>query len=365
MRFLFGICSWGLGHASRSLPIIRKVIKEGHMVTVVSSGRALNMLQQELGDEATFVNLADYNPPETLNPSFFVPSTILHFPVYLRSMFREHDFVRRFIWSRHVDAIFSDNRFAFYSRDIPSYFMSHQLRILNPLRNVALENGTEFYNQYFLKRYAGVLVPDFREDGLSGRLAHNLSRIDEKHVNYVGVISEFSYYQTPQDIDVFLSISGPEPHRTYFEHKVRKQLEGFGGNVVVTLGKPEASVQEGPNLSSYLRRVERENILNRSRLVVARSGYSTLMDLFALRKKGFLVPTPGQSEQEYLAKFHMDRGTFYCVSEKELDLPNQLEKALAFHPPRMKYSSERAIQNAMDVIMQTAKVEQAQIISAR
>ncbi len=365
MKFLFGICSWGLGHASRSLPIIRKITKEGHIVTVVSSGRALNMLQQELGDEASFVNLADYNPPETLNPGFFVPSTILHFPLYFRSMFREHDFVRRFISSRHVDAIFSDNRFAFYSRDVPSYFMSHQLRILNPLNNVALENGTEFYNEYFLKRYVGVLVPDFEEDGLAGRLAHGLSRIDEKHVNYVGVISEFNYFQTTQDIDVFLSISGPEPHRTYFEHKVRKQLEGFGGKVVVTLGKPEAGSLEGPNLKSYLRRRERENILNRARLVVARSGYSTLMDLFALRKKGFLVPTPGQSEQEYLAKFHMERGTFYCVSERELDLPNQLEKALAFLPPRMKYPSEKAIQKAVDIITQTTKVEQAQMISVR
>lgn len=365
MRFLFGVCSWGLGHASRSLSIIRKIIEEGHVVTVVSSGRALNMLQQELGDEATFASLEDYNPPETLNPSFFVPSTVLHFPVYFRSMFHEHDFVRRFLWSRRVDAIFSDNRFAFYSRDVPSYFMGHQLRILNPLGNVALENGTEFYNQYFLKRYAGVLVPDFEEDGLAGRLAHDLSRIDERRLNYIGVISEFSYYETAQDLDVFISISGPEPHRTSFEHKLRKQLEGFDGKVVVTLGKPEFYVQEGPNLKGYLGRKERENLLNRSRIVVARSGYSTLMDLFSLRKRGFLIPTPGQSEQEYLAKYHMERRTFYCISERELDLPNQLEKALAFHPPALKYPSEKAVQKAVDVITQTAKIEQAQMISAK
>ncbi len=365
MRFLFGICAWGLGHATRTLPIIRKAVNEGHRVTVVSSGRALNLLQRELGESVLFIGLEDYNPPETLNPSFLVPATLLRFPEYLRSMFREKDFVRRFIMNRKIDVIFSDNRFAFYSREVPSYFMGHQLRILNPLGNIALENGTEIYNNYFLKRYAGILVPDFAEDGLAGRLAHDLSRIEKSRISYTGALSEFNYQAIPQDLDLFVSISGPEPHRTSFEHVVRKQLEGFKGKVVVTLGKPGENAQEESNVRSYLGRKERENLLNRSKIVVARSGYSTLMDLFSLRKRGLLIPTPGQLEQEYLANYHMQRKTFYCVSEKELDIPNQLDKALAFYPPAPKYSSEKAAEMAFDIITQTVKLEQPQMISVR
>ena len=355
MRMLFGVCAWGLGHATRTLPIIRRVVREGHVVTVVSSGRALSMLRQELGNSVTFDVLEDYIPPSTQNPSFLAFATILRFPVYVTAMFHEHDYVRRFIADRRVDVIFSDNRFGFYSRGIPSFFMGHQLRILNPLGNNILENGSEVYNKYFLDRYAGVIVPDFEENGLAGRLAHDLTIFDERRFNYVGVLSEFEYRPRSEDVDVYVSVSGPEPQRSSFERLVWSQLEGFDGRVVISLGKPEAGRDARPNVVTYLSREEREDLLNRSRIVVARSGYSTLMDLFALRKRGFLVPTPGQLEQEYLAKHHTEMGTFYCVREKELDLTSQLERALAFEAPVPEHSPERSVEEAVDVITQTRR----------
>jgi hypothetical protein len=355
MKMLFGVCSWGLGHATRTLPIIRKSIEEGHEVTVVSSGRALSMLKQELGPGPSFARLDDYLPPDTLNSSYLALETLLRFPIYVMAMLHEREFVKRLLAHRKMDVILSDNRFGFYSRDVPSFFMSHQLRILNPLGARVLEDGTEIYNRYFLDRYAGVLVPDFEEDGLAGRLAHGLSIIDEKHLNYIGVLSEFSYHPAVQDVDVFVSISGPEPQRSAFEGLIRKQLYGFEGRVVVSLGKPEDNGHMEPNLRSYLGRVEREELLNRSKIVVARSGYSTLMDLCSLRKRGFLIPTPGQLEQEYLAKHHMERKKFYSVQEKELDFKPQLEEALTFRSPELKYPTERAADNALDVITQTAR----------
>jgi hypothetical protein len=356
MRMLFGVCAWGLGHATRTLPIIRKAAEEGHEVTVVSSGRALSMLHQELGDGPTFARLEDYRPPQTLNPSLLVLGALLRFPAYVTAMFHEHDFVRSFVSEKRTDVVFSDNRFGFYSRQVPSYFMGHQLRILNPLGSRVLEDGTEIYNRYFLRKYAGILVPDFEEDGLAGRLAHGLSIIDEKRLNYVGILSEFSYHPAAEDLDVFVSISGPEPQRSSFERLVRKQLEGFKGRVVVSLGKPEDEARSTPNMRSFLSREDREDLLNRSRIVVARSGYSTLMDLFSLRKRGFLIPTPGQLEQEYLADYHMRRRTFYSVPERELDFPRQLEEALSFEPPVLRYTTEKAVERAMDLITQTAKL---------
>lgn len=354
MRMLFGVCAWGLGHATRTLPIIRKTVEEGHEVTVVSSGRALSMLRRELGDTASYDDIEDYRPPETQNPSFLAFTALLKYPVYLTAMLYEHDYVRKFIAKKKLDVIFSDNRFAFYSREVPSFFMGHQLRILNPLGSRILENGSEVYNKYFLDRYAGVLVPDFEENGLSGRLAHDLSVLDESRLNYVGVLSEFKHRPCAQeDIDLFVSISGPEPQRSSFERLMRRQLEGFEGRVIVSLGEPDVSFNGEPVFKSYLSREEREELLNRSKIVVAKSGYSTIMDLFALRKKGFLVPTPGQLEQEYLARHHMERKTFYCVEEKDLDLPAQIESALAFETPSARCTPERSVDNVLDVITQT------------
>ncbi len=354
MRILFGICAWGLGHATRTLPIIRKTIEEGHEITVASSGRALSVLRQELGEGPAFTRLEDYHPPRTLNPHLLTLATLLHFPAYVRAMLHEHDFVRKLLLKRKIDVIFSDTRFGFYSRDVPSFFMGHQLRILNPLGSTFLEDGTEVYNKYFLDRYAGVLVPDFEENGLAGRLAHDLSIIDERHLNYIGILSEFSYHPMTQDVDVYASISGPEPQRSSFERLVRKQLKGYKGKVVTSLGKPEDNGHNGSGMNSYLSREERENLLNRSKVVVARSGYSTLMDLFALKKRGFLIPTPGQLEQEYLAEHHMRRKTFYSVPERELDLPHQLEAALALKAPEVEYPTDRAAENALEVMTQTA-----------
>lgn len=359
MKMLFGVCAWGLGHATRTLPIIRKTIQEGHEVTVVSSGAALSMLKRELADTASYDDVEDYRPPEIQNPSFLAFATLLKYPVYLTTMLYEHDYVRKFIANTKVDVIFSDNRFAFYSREVPSFFMGHQLRILNPLGSRILENGSEVYNRYFLNRYAGVVVPDFYEDGLSGRLAHDLSVLDESRLNYVGILSEFEYRPgTQEDLDLFVSISGPEPQRSTFERLVRRQLEGFEGRLVVSLGRPDVRSNGESVFKSYLSREEREALLNRSKIVVARSGYSTLMDLLALRKKGFLVPTPGQLEQEYLASYHRAKKTFYCVEESDLDLPAQIESALAFKAPSARWTPERSVENVLDVITQTGRCSQ-------
>lgn len=357
MRLVFGICSWGLGHATRTLPVIRKFIAEGDEVTVVSHGSALTLMRNELGNSTEFVELEDYHPPMLQNPKILAFSTFLSSPAYLFAMRKEHIFVEKLLMKEKVDMIFSDNRFGFYSIRVPSFFMTHQLRILNPLDLHILESGTERFNRWFLNRFTGVLVPDFKEDGLAGRLAHDLSVIKEDDLSYIGVLSDFKHRMLPQDIDVFVSISGFEPQRSMFERLVMKQLKGFEGSAVVSLGKPVESVAESnvKVLGLSLKETQ-EELLNRAKVVVARSGYSTMMDLCALGKKSLLVPTPGQTEQEYLASYHKSRGDYYCVTEDELDIQHQLEEVLSWKPPRPQHSTEQAVENAVGVITGTAAV---------
>jgi UDP-N-acetylglucosamine transferase subunit ALG13 len=358
MRIIFGICSWGLGHATRSLPIIRKFIREKDEVTIVSYGSALSLLRNELGESAEFVELPDYRPPTTRNSRRLALDTLLSCPQYLYAMQREHRYLERLSLDGKVDIVFSDSRYGFYSLHVPSFFMTHQLRFMNPLFLRTLESGSEIFNRWFLDRSAGVLVPDFKENGLAGRLAHGLSVIDEEKLNYIGVLSDFGRRQTPQDIDVFVSISGVEPHRSSFERLVMEQLESIDGNVVVSLGIPAANEVIGnAKVQGLSPRATQEGLLNRARVVVARAGYSTLMDICALGKKSLLIPTPGQTEQEYLAAYHMSRGDYYCVSESELDIPRQLDAVLSRDPPTLQHSTERAVENAIGVMTGTARLD--------
>lgn len=357
MRIIFGICSWGLGHATRSLPIIRKFIREGDEVTVVSFGRALTLLRNELSDSVDFAELSDYQPPSTLNPRRLVLDTFLSTPAYLFAMKREHYFVEKLLSDGKIDAIFSDNRFGFYSLKAPSYFMTHQLRLLNPLGLRGLEAGSETFNRWFLERSAGVIVPDFKEDGLSGRLAHGLSVINEDHLNYIGVLSDFTYRKVPQDLDVLVSVSGFEPQRSVFEELVLKQMEVLEGSSVVSLGRIAESEMRGRiRVQGLSSKEEQEALLNRAKVVVSRSGYSTLMDLCVLQKKALLIPTPGQTEQEYLATYHMNRQTYHCVPEKELSISSQLDAAMACTPPKLQHSVDRAVENAVGVITGTSRL---------
>ncbi len=357
MRIAFGVCSWGLGHATRTLPIIRKFIEEGDEVIVVSHGGALALLRNELDGGARFHELEDYLPPTTQHSKLMTLDACLSIPKYIYTMKKEHEFVEKLLVKEKIDAIFSDNRFGFYSIRVPSFYMTHQLRIMNPMGMHTLESATERLCAWLANRLAGLMVPDFENDGLAGRLAHGLSVIDENDVRYIGALSDFERRSGDEDIDVFASISGPEPQRTFFERIVLEQLKDFHGKAVVSLGK-RAETRKYGNLEvrGLTTKSERENLLNRSRLIIARSGYSTIMDMCALGKKSLLVPTPGQTEQEYLAGYHMDRKNYFCVEERGLDLRKQLGTVKSWDPPRLQHSIAKSVENAVGAITQTASV---------
>jgi UDP-N-acetylglucosamine:LPS N-acetylglucosamine transferase len=136
-----------------------------------------------------------------------------------------------------------------------------------------------------------------------------------------------------QDIDVFFSVSGIEPQRGLLEELVREALPKLSGRIVVTLGKPGDGdgVREvdGATVYDYLNREHQAEMLNRAKLVMTRSGYTTLMELAALGRRALFVATPGQSEQEYLARFHRDKGYVWSEEQKHLDLLRDLERARA------------------------------------
>ena len=358
MKIIYAVCSWGLGHATRSLPVIRKLIKENNEVTIISNGRSLELLKKELGDNIDYFDVPDYPMLLSENSRQFMAKSVVYWPSFIARMESGLQKLKEILENRKCDRVISDARYDMYSRKIPSFFISHQIRIMNPLRIKMFEKGSEIFNLFFFKRFAGVIVPDFKEDNLSGELSHNLKRIDENKLHYVGVLSDFKKKQTKKDIDYLISISGPEPQRTILEEKLLPQLDDLEGKIIITLGKTENKDKfNTKNIETYsfLSKEKREDFLNRSKIVISRSGYSTILDLAVIGTKALMTPRPGQIEQEYLGQYHNKKGSFYSVNQNNINLKRDVEKAKKTTGVKRKCDVDKSVENIIRVINSVEK----------
>jgi len=358
MKIIYAVCSWGLGHATRSLPVIRKFIAEGNEVAIISNGRTLELLKKELGDNIEYFDIPDYPMLLSENSRQFMAKSIIYWPTFIARMESGLQRLKKILENRKCDRIISDARYDMYSRTIPSFFISHQMRIMNPLRLKMFERGSEIFNLFFFKRFAGIIVPDYIEDNLSGDLSHNLIKINENKLHYVGVLSDFKKKQMKKDIDYLISISGPEPQRTLLEEKLLPQLDDLKGNTIVTLGKTESMDKlnkKGIETYSFLSKEKREDFLNRSKLVISRSGYSTILDLAVIGTKALITPTPGQVEQEYLGQYHNKKGTFYSVQQEKIELIKDVEIAKKMSGVKRKCDVDKSVENIINIVATVEK----------
>jgi len=358
MKIIYGVCSWGLGHATRSLPLMRKLIDENNKITIIANGRSLELLKKELGEDIEYIDIPDYPMLLSENSRQFMAKSVIYWPLFIRKMQSGLSTLTKMLETRECDVIISDARYDIYSKKIPSFFISHQMRIMNPLRIKMLETGSEIFNLYFFKRFRGVIVPDYKEDNLSGNLSHNLSKIDEEKIHYVGVLSDFKRKIAKKDIDYLISISGPEQQRTLLEKKLLSQIDQLDGNIVITLGKTEKKDnlnRKNIETYSFLTKEKREDFLNRSKLVISRSGYSTILDLTVIGAKALMIPTPGQIEQEYLSQYHNKKGTFYSVNQSNIDLKKDVEIAKKTTGIKRKCDVKKTVENIINVISSTEK----------
>jgi len=353
MEIIYGVCSWGLGHATRSLPVMRKLISENHHLTVISNGRSLEVLKKELGEKVLYVDIPDYPMLLSENTRQFLAKSMMYWPVFIKRIEDGLAQLQKILEKQHYDCIISDSRYDMYSKKIPSFFISHQMRIMNPLQIKLFERAMERFNLFFFKRFIGIMVPDYKENNLSGDLSHNLKRIDEDSIHYVGVLSDFTKRPLKKDIDYLISISGPEPQRSMLEEKIAAHASELEGNVVMTLGKAEKySIVKKQHLTTYtfVTKELREELLNKAKLVVSRSGYSTIMDVAVVGTKALFIPTPGQIEQEYLGQYHNALGTFYSVSQDAIDLKSDVKKAAEKTGITRECDVKKTLENILGVL---------------
>jgi uncharacterized protein (TIGR00661 family) len=352
MKILFGICSWGLGHATRDLPLIQRILKEGHNLTLVAKGRSLHLLKEEFGKNCSYLKIPDYSSPYS-EKKFQVGKFVGYFPIYLEEIVQEHNRIKKLLKGKGYERIISDNRFGIYDKEVPSYFISHQLRFIAPSRVKLFERATEGFNYSWKRSFCKFLVPDYKENPLSGDLSHNLRFFKDSKVEYLGILSSLKKQDLEEDIDYFISLSGPEPQRTVLERKILSQVFSLKGKVFVALGKPEEHKEEikgNVHILSFLPRERQEEIMNRAKLVITRPGYTTLMELAFLKKKALLIPTPGQTEQIYLASYHKDKGNFYSVSQDELNLIENVEEAKKYKGFHCRPREGNAVDKFMEIV---------------
>jgi glycosyl transferase family 28/glycosyl transferase family 1 len=331
MRILYAVCGWGLGHATRSLPILRRLV-DTHDVVLYAEGPALALLRAEL--PAARVRSEEAVPYPNIFGRGLPVRFFARLPALVRALCAEHARVEALVASERIDLVVSDSRLGASSRRVPSFLISHHLKQLAPRGLRAAERLTEAVMWRAVHaRFRRILVPDVAVDGgLSGRLAHELRFFRPDELRYVGPLSDVTRQPVARDLDTLVILGGPEPSRTEIEERLLPELARLRGRTVVLRGMPGRDapwplpqVEARPHAT----KPERDRLFSAARVIVGRSGYSTVMDVATAGARAVFVPMPGQTEQEYLAARFDALGLAHGVSERHVDLEHDVAVAAA------------------------------------
>ncbi len=292
--------NWGLGHATRCIPIIRELEKNGFTPIIASDGIASKILEKEF-PHLRLLNLPSYEIEYAKNGADFKWKLIKNSPKMIDAIFTEKKIVKQWIKEYNLHGIISDNRLGVHSKKVPSVFITHQLNVLSGKTTWISSK----LHQHFIKKFTECWIPDIeKQPNLTGKLGH--LKKNKLNLTYLGPLSRLEQKNLPIKYDLMVILSGPEPQRTFLEQKLQKEVHQFDGKVIFIKGivEPEQKVAQDKNVTYYnfMTSDELETAFNESEMVLCRSGYTTVMDLAKLQKKAFFIPTPGQFEQEYLAK---------------------------------------------------------------
>lgn len=337
-RILICPLDWGLGHASRCIPIIRNLIAAGHEVIIGADKGPASLLKLEFPQliHLNFPGL-EIKYPEDGNFAVYMLQTA---PKLIRQIALEQEWTQKTIEKYAIDIVISDNRYGARSTKAHSIFITHQLFIKGTPSTRFLEPLIRFLTWNHIRKFDACWVPDFpNEPSLGATLSHG-NKLPLPNTRYLGNLSRFdglTEKEPPFRIPDYLALlSGPEPQRTMLENLLLSQRQDHKLDLMIVQGQPwKKSASEIPGVLTHLSPGELLYCLKRIKALVARSGYSTMMDIQYSGTKALLIPTPGQTEQVYLASHYQNLGWYATAEQQNLRLETDLPKTEQTHPPQL------------------------------
>ena len=350
-KILIAPLDWGLGHTTRCIPIIKALLANSCRVVVSCNTEQQNLLLQEFNN-VEFLFLEGYNIKYASNPKLLPISIIGQLPTINKAIKYEHQWLDKIIENNNIDLVISDNRYGLYSNKIPCIFITHQLTIKASF--LFIERWLQKINYQFINCYKACWVPDFSSDNnIAGMLSHP-TKMPTIPVHYIGPLARFDkatsiincqssmveintnhkFKNTNYIYDCCILLSGPEPQRTVLEKMILVDINNIKAKILLVRGKP-GSIEKlqgynGVEIKNHLVGNELQQAIQQSEFIISRSGYTTIMELLSLQKKAILIPTPSQTEQEYLGTRLMNQRWCYSISQQNFNLKNAISEAKNF-----------------------------------
>ena len=328
---LYAVLNWGLGHATRSAPIIKGLISRGYHLIIVSDGEALSLLKSEFPNQQ-FEATKTYGVEYASKAKEFNTNLTLQIPKFIKAIKAEQNDCKAFCIKYKVDYIISDNRYGFYHEEIPSAFICHQLHLRYP-ENRLIEKIVNLSYQSYLKKFTQLWVPDLAPpQNISGEM----SNLNWRNVHYLGIESRLEKLKLKPKYQYIAILSGPEPQRSLLESELTTKLNDTPGKHIVVRGTNNTRIHSTRAHVKVYDMINSEvlnTLICSSEMVICRAGYTSILDLLKLDKDAILIPTPGQMEQTYLAK-NLEKLHYFGIGnqgEIELEFPFKQER------PKLKF----------------------------
>jgi UDP:flavonoid glycosyltransferase YjiC (YdhE family) len=294
-KVLVAPLDWGLGHATRCIPIIRALLNNGYEVIIGAEGAQATLLQTEFPSLA-ILPLTGYHVRYSRQKWWLSFALLMQLPHLLKVISDEHRWLQNMIKEQNIDLVISDNRYGLYSKKVSCIFITHQLTIKAPF--AWLEKILQRINYRYINRFTCCWVPDVAGDiNAAGILSHP-AKLPRVKVYYIGLLRD------------------------------RKE------KILLVRGKPGSNetitVNENITIQNHLPGLQLQEAILQSDYVISRSGYTTIMELLSLQKRSILIPTPGQTEQEYLGEKLEIKNICMTVSQDKFNFSEHIPQAKIF-----------------------------------
>lgn len=348
IRILVAPLDWGLGHATRCIPIIRELIHLGCEPLIAAESAQHSLLKLEFPN-LIFLPLDGYRIRYSTSGPGLAFKLLFQSGKILNAIKKENQWLKKAVEEHQIDAVISDNRFGLYHDKIPCVFITHQLRIKSSWGGWT-ERMLQEKNYRMIERFKSCWVPDYQQSpGLAGDLSHP-RHLPTIPVEYIGPLSRFQK-SINEENRILILLSGPEPQRTLLENTIVSEIAHYPGQATVVRGIPgsEKLIPSTNTIRFYnhLSTAQLNEEFSNAFLILSRSGYSTVMDVMKMEKKAVFIPTPGQTEQLFLSKILEENGVAPSISQKDFSIKRAIEMAKNFSYQKLKFPEENSLSQSL------------------